>query len=448
MLPLVPAIAVHLDISAWCCACGRVFDEKNRDAAFWKPLLALVSGRCKMIGSQVSNGFDAQLFHVGDGEHAEIFGTYKLWWSSVWSAMVANGHNTLYSLAEGAAAPPNHAVPFIKKGFGDESDHNKFVKDSLRSLFSANFPGAKRWHAKPTKKRKLEPKPEPVVDVSAAAAEAAAAEAIAAKAKAIANLQFPLTDIEGISAPLPEPGILRHEWGRNRRVYASLDNETPKQIAAKFGVKLKQVLVDNKRLHPGLSTHAKLYKRTPIVLPWSDEGAPPRPESLVASGGGPSLAGAANAAAFAALAAAAAATVEDDAASVAVAAVAAAAPFGGTAAGNAVAVAVEEAAGGGGGGGGAPAASAAENAIGMDEEEDDFEEEVLADGDMPTSPVSANPVAAALAPTVASDSAPAVPNAAVAAAPFVSEAPAVAAASTAAPKEADDEGELSDAPSC
>ena len=91
------------------------------------------------------------------------------------------------------------------------------------------------------------------------------------------------TDIGGLdevsATMLPDPGIIHHDWSRNRRLYAALDNETPKQIAEKFNVELKQVLVDNSRLHPGLRTNAKLYTRTPIVLQWSDEGAPPKPKS-------------------------------------------------------------------------------------------------------------------------------------------------------------------------
>ena len=57
--------------------------------------------------------------------------------------------------------------------------------------------------------------------------------------------------------PLIHHSFIQHliqHAGRNRRVYAALDNETPKQIADKFGVMLKQVLLDNKRLHPGLRT--------------------------------------------------------------------------------------------------------------------------------------------------------------------------------------------------
>ena len=91
-----------------------------------------------------------------------------------------------------------------------------------------------------------------------------------------------LTDVHGIlttpAETLPAPGILEHDWERKRRIYAALDNETPKQIASKFSVALKQLLEDNKRLHPGLRTNAKLYTRTPIVLPWSQDGAPPKPK--------------------------------------------------------------------------------------------------------------------------------------------------------------------------
>ena len=420
---MVPEIAMHLDISAWCASCGRVFDEKNRDDAFWKPLLALVSGRCKMIATQVSNGLDAQLFHVGDENNADVYNTYKLWWSSVWTAMVANGHHTLYSLADRVPLPSNHAVPFIKSGYGDESDVNTFVKNNLRSLFGASFPGATRWHPKPAKKRKLEPRAEPEVDPAIAAARAAAATAAAeaAKAKAKANAEYPPTDIEGIVTPLPEVGEIRYEWAHYRRVYSSLDNETPKQIATKFNVKLKQVLLDNKRLHPGLSTHAKLYKRTSIVLPWSDEGAPPRPElerrgmevsvggggaggaaATAGAAGGGGGGGAANSAAFAALAAATNAAAATDAANAAIAAIAsiaAVAPLAGVASAaganaNAAAAALVAAAALAAA---ASPAAAAKSPAAPTVVEGGFVEEVLANGELPISPLAAAVAAAAAA---------------------------------------------------
>jgi hypothetical protein len=77
----------------------------------------------------------------------------------------------------------------------------------------------------------------------------------------------PLIDIEHIVEPLPAPGVWRVEMAQRRRVYIALDDETPKQIAKKFGIDLKQVLRNNVRLHPGLVRSSKLYVRTKMVLP-------------------------------------------------------------------------------------------------------------------------------------------------------------------------------------
>jgi len=59
-----------------------------------------------------------------------------------------------------------------------------------------------------------------------------------------------------------------------RRLYAALDNETPKMIAEKFVLTLASLLKDNKQLHPKLGRHSKLFPRTAIVLPLTaDEAA-------------------------------------------------------------------------------------------------------------------------------------------------------------------------------
>jgi hypothetical protein len=76
-----------------------------------------------------------------------------------------------------------------------------------------------------------------------------------------------LVNIEQIDKTLPVPGTWRVEIKQQRGVYFALDNETPQQIARKFGYGLKQVLRDNKRLYPGLIRTSKLYVGTTIVLP-------------------------------------------------------------------------------------------------------------------------------------------------------------------------------------
>jgi hypothetical protein len=255
VLPHVPGARIHLDLSAWCSACGRVFDEKNGDG-FLAEVLELVGGRCGLIASQLSNGINPQLCHSTDASYGQVLTSYKRWWTSVWGAMVRGGQGTVYTLTDSVVVPTSQLLAFTKKGSEADSHRwvvNKQMHDTLRNLFSRKVPHSAVWYQQPAKKRKLErrPTPPPVTVV----------------APVVVEPLPPMTDIEQIAEPLPEPGVWRVEMARRRRVYAALDNETPKQIAKKFGIDLKQVLRDNKRLHPGLVLHSKLYVRTKMVLP-------------------------------------------------------------------------------------------------------------------------------------------------------------------------------------
>jgi hypothetical protein len=63
------------------------------------------------------------------------------------------------------------------------------------------------------------------------------------------------------------PGTWRVEMAQRQRVYFALDNETPKMIAKKFGLNLKQLLRDNKKAHAGLAHNSELHPGTKMVHP-------------------------------------------------------------------------------------------------------------------------------------------------------------------------------------
>ena len=105
-----------------------------------------------------------------------------------------------------------------------------------------------------------------------------------------------------------DAGEIRTEIELCRRLYATLDNETAFQMSKKFGVPPGQLLHDNKQLHEGLTLHAKLFERSPIVLPLTaDEQAAVAAAAAAAAAAEAAAAAAAGAAASVAAAVAQAA---------------------------------------------------------------------------------------------------------------------------------------------
>lgn len=68
----------------------------------------------------------------------------------------------------------------------------------------------------------------------------------------------------------PLPGEHRLDYRRQRLVYSTLDDETPKKVASKFGAEVGQIVFDNKKRVPGLGSSSKLFERTVLFLPLTD----------------------------------------------------------------------------------------------------------------------------------------------------------------------------------
>ena len=315
MLAQVPGLKLNLDLGVWCYTAGRIFDGDGGDRPWWPQLLASAGGSAVVLAAGVGHAGGPRVPHPADRLHKHALEQHEQWWTTLWSTMLET---------QAAAAAAAAAAESESEGGGGaggplatvymEATMNPSYQQRLpcSGVVTTNVAELDLWLAK----RVQALFGEKVTEVAAAAAAAAAGEEettvermkremneLQAEAKAALKMQVDQTpesewnelgivteqskratqaskllyaNIEAAAAEPEFPSVLppgekgvriNYLLECKEMVYFTHDDETPRMVAKKFDLDLKEILTINKPYYPSLSGPAKLFESTVLLLP-------------------------------------------------------------------------------------------------------------------------------------------------------------------------------------